>query len=63
MSAKPKRFESDVRYGAPQYCPACKMQNVSGLSLPEECVHCKGTGKVDFGFVFTDQPFTNQTKG
>lgn len=40
-----------IKFGALQYCPKCKMGNPSGLFLPGACIHCHGTGKVDFGHI------------
>jgi hypothetical protein len=37
------------KLGTPKECPKCKMQNTSGLKLPEQCSWCGGTGDVDFG--------------
>lgn len=47
--------ENNILYGAPQRCPKCMMENVSGLKLPQACVHCKGTGKVDLGLKLTNK--------
>jgi hypothetical protein len=35
--------------GRQQECPACGSYQPSGLTLPEECITCHGTGEVDLG--------------
>ena len=47
-----------IKLGTPQNCPLCKMSNPSGLFLPNECIHCSGTGRIDFGAV--DEPMNRR---